>query len=217
MSKIQDLIDMLGLQDKVSVEKKIDMPVDNNVEPKGPEYPIPASKPETEGLSLKDRIKAYENPFKEGYDAKTGYWKPHKSPEGGAETVAWGDKLLPGKYAPDVMQRIKTKGVTDQEAEQMFESNLNKARQDALEIIRNKQIQNLSPQQEEALTEMVYQMGKKGVSGFPNMLDALKSGDYDRASQEALDSLWAQQTPQRAKEVAERLKFPKVKRYIYKK
>jgi GH24 family phage-related lysozyme (muramidase) len=214
---------MLGIEDKVSVDKKLDREVASEtqpvqpVEPATPQYPVPAPKPSGENLSLKDRIKQYENPFKEGYDPKTGLWTPHASPEGGAPTVAWGDKLLKGKYAPEVVQKITTKGITDQEADQMLEANINKAKQDALDIIRQKGIADLSPQQQEALTEMVFQMGRSGVSKFNNMLDSLKYGDYDRAYDEALDSLWAKQTPQRAKEVAERLKFPKVKRYIYKK
>lgn len=215
MNSLQDLINRLGLQEKVSVEKADNSRVPASQE--SVESPVPMPKPSAQELDLKSRIKQYENPFKEGYDAKTGRWMPHKSPEGGAPTIAYGDKLFKGKYSPEEVRRIMTQGMTDEEVEQALDRNLQNARMQALDIIKEKQLNDLSPQQEEALTEMVFQMGKKGVKGFPKMLEALRQGDVDSAYNQALDSLWAKQTPQRAREVAERLKFPKVKRYIYKK
>ena len=50
----------------------------------------------------------------------------------------------------------------------------------------------------EVVYEMCYQMGVSGVSKFKNMLKALENEDYDKASVEMLDSLWAKQTPNRA-------------------
>jgi lysozyme len=52
---------------------------------------------------------------------------------------------------------------------------------------------------------MAYQMGVEGVQGFSKMIAALQVGDYPRAADEALDSLWAKQTPARARDVAQRL------------
>ena len=54
-----------------------------------------------------------------------------------------------------------------------------------------------------ALGNMVYQMGVGGVSNFKNMLSALQSGDRHLAANEALDSRWAIQTPERAKRVTD--------------
>lgn len=53
-----------------------------------------------------------------------------------------------------------------------------------------------------ALVNMAYQMGVAGVLKFQKMLDALKAGDRNLAANEALDSTWAKQTPQRAQKVA---------------
>ena len=51
----------------------------------------------------------------------------------------------------------------------------------------------------ETIIEMVFQLGKTGVSKFKNMLKALKDGpDYQTAASEMLDSRWAKQTPNRA-------------------
>ncbi len=53
-----------------------------------------------------------------------------------------------------------------------------------------------------ALTNMAYQLGVRGVLNFKNMLNALKNGDYQLAYEEALNSKWAKQTPNRAKRTA---------------
>ena len=55
------------------------------------------------------------------------------------------------------------------------------------------------------LTEMVFQMGEQGVSGFPSMLKHLKAGNTTEAANEMLRgkgagtaSDWSKQTPERA-------------------
>ena len=48
------------------------------------------------------------------------------------------------------------------------------------------------------LISMSYQMGITGLLGFRNMLNALSFKCYETASDEGLDSLWAEQTPSRA-------------------
>jgi len=54
-----------------------------------------------------------------------------------------------------------------------------------------------------ALANMAYQLGVSGVLRFRKMLQALRDGNREKAAQEALDSLWAAQTPARAERVAE--------------
>lgn len=53
-----------------------------------------------------------------------------------------------------------------------------------------------------ALGNLGYQVGSSGVMRFRRMVSALKRKDYVQAATEALDSLWARQTPARAKRVA---------------
>ena len=53
-----------------------------------------------------------------------------------------------------------------------------------------------------ALVNMVYQLGVSGTLAFKNMLAALQAGDRQAAAQQALDSRWARQTPNRASRVA---------------
>lgn len=55
----------------------------------------------------------------------------------------------------------------------------------------------------QALANMTVNMGLPRVLKFRKMIDALEGGDYDRAADEALDSLWATQVGARADRIAE--------------
>ena len=57
------------------------------------------------------------------------------------------------------------------------------------------------------IIEMIFQLGKKGVSKFRNMWKSLKEDppNYFEAHVQMLDSKWAKQTPNRATEMAEKM------------
>ena len=59
---------------------------------------------------------------------------------------------------------------------------------------------------QDALVLMAYQMGVGGVCDFHHMLAHMESGDRAEAADEALKSLWARQTPVRAKRVADMIR-----------
>ena len=67
---------------------------------------------------------------------------------------------------------------------------------------------DLKDQAKEIIVEMVFQLGKTGVSKFRNMWKALEHDppNYERASLEMLDSRWASQTPGRAKEMSDHMR-----------
>ena len=52
------------------------------------------------------------------------------------------------------------------------------------------------------LVEMSYQMGLSGVSKFKKALHAMQMFQWKEAAKEMLDSRWAKQTPNRAKELS---------------
>tara|TARA_R100000773_G_C4217514_1_gene116018 strand:- start:1310 stop:1708 length:399 start_codon:yes stop_codon:yes gene_type:complete len=58
----------------------------------------------------------------------------------------------------------------------------------------------------EVIYEMCYQLGINGVSKFKKMLKHLENEDFEQASVEMLDSLWAKQTPNRAKKLSNQMK-----------
>ena len=56
------------------------------------------------------------------------------------------------------------------------------------------------------IINMCYQLGIRGFSKFKKTIYLLETEQYEDASIEMLDSLWAKQTPNRAKELSETLR-----------
>lgn len=56
------------------------------------------------------------------------------------------------------------------------------------------------------IVNMCYQLGLSGFSKFKKTIYLLETEQYEEASVEMLDSLWAKQTPNRARELSETLR-----------
>lgn len=56
------------------------------------------------------------------------------------------------------------------------------------------------------LLNMAFQMGTEGLLKFKNTLRMVESGQYDAAASGMLESLWARQTPERAKRLSEQMR-----------
>ena len=82
----------------------------------------------------------------------------------------------------------------------VFEIDFMEATKQAEELIGNLVLEK---EANEIILEMVFQLGKTGVSKFKKMWEALSGQDYNKAADEMLDSKWAKQTPDRAKHLAE--------------
>jgi lysozyme len=91
-------------------------------------------------------------------------------------------------------------GISQQEAEFLFDNDL-ETKLTALNQ-RLEWFHRLPARKKRALGNMAFQLGIDGLFGFRRMLAALKRGDWSAAQREALDSLWAKQTPERARRVA---------------
>lgn len=61
---------------------------------------------------------------------------------------------------------------------------------------------SLDDLRQEILINMSHQMGIDGLLRFRNTLEHIRKGEYKEASEAMLDSLWAKQTPDRAKRLA---------------
>ena len=99
----------------------------------------------------------------------------------------------------------------DKEYEEKFlleilEKDLQEAIHGARSLMGEYGCADIDEQAEEILIEMVFQLGKTGVSKFKNMWKALAELNYVGASFEMLDSRWAKQTPNRAKAMAKTMK-----------
>lgn len=65
---------------------------------------------------------------------------------------------------------------------------------------------NLNATRQDVMISMVYQLGFGGIAKFKKFIAAMERKDYDTAAVEMLDSLWARQTPNRAKRQAYMIK-----------
>ena len=57
------------------------------------------------------------------------------------------------------------------------------------------------------VVNMCYQLGITGFSKFKKTIYYLETEQYEEASDEMLDSLWYKQTPNRAKELSEEIRY----------
>tara|TARA_B100001250_G_C19650778_1_gene722572 strand:- start:81 stop:509 length:429 start_codon:yes stop_codon:yes gene_type:complete len=65
---------------------------------------------------------------------------------------------------------------------------------------------DVDDQAKAVIINMCYQLGLRGFSKFKKTIYLLETEQYEDASIEMLDSLWAKQTPNRAKELSETLR-----------
>ena len=129
--------------------------------------------------SLKERIKEHEGYCEQTYPDTLGY-----------ETGGYGHKMLPGETIP-----------TDKSGwEIIFENDFQRAVNGAENILSGYDIDETA---REVIIEMVYQMGESGVSKFKKALAHLKEQRYIECAGEMLNSRWREQTPIRAKKLAD--------------
>ena len=86
--------------------------------------------------------------------------------------------------------------------EEILIKDLREAIAGADELIEQHNCKDLEGAAKEVIVEMIFQLGKTGVSKFKKMWEALSEYNYIGASFEMLDSKWANQTPNRAKKMA---------------
>ena len=93
-------------------------------------------------------------------------------------------------------------GYTDEYWNKKFNERFTEAHNGALKLVGTDMDYRVTG----VLTEMIYQIGYTGVSKFKNTLKYMENGQWDLASNEMLNSKWAVQTPQRAKDLAKIIK-----------
>ena len=120
----------------------------------------------------------------------------------GYPTVGHGHRL-PDEY----LQRIGETPFTTDQLNSMFYEDMESAEAAAKRNAKSYGVKwdDLGRREKTALTSMAFQLGEEGQKGFENMWTKLAAGDKEGAALEALDSDWATQTPQRAKDVYDSL------------
>jgi lysozyme len=106
-----------------------------------------------------------------------------------------------GKLTIGVGRNLEDVGITEEEAERMLLTDVNRCEVEASKIFSN--FRELSEIRQEVLIEMVFNLGAKGLRGFRNMIAKVEQEDFDGAADEMLNSRWAKQVGQRANALAD--------------
>ena len=104
----------------------------------------------------------------------------------GFDTIGYGTRLPLSKEESELILEYRLKIIKSQLTGYLYNLDI---KQEAWDILFN----------------MAYQLGVRGVLNFKKMIKALEKQDYKTAAKEGLDSLWAKQTPNRAKRLMDRL------------
>jgi len=109
-----------------------------------------------------------------------------------------------GKLTIGIGRNLDDVGISQDEAEYMALNDIAMAEKYAAALVRD--FNGLNDNRKIVLVSMAFQMGRTGLSKFVKMLDAIDIGAFRTAADEMLDSKWARQTPERAKELSEMMK-----------
>lgn len=130
--------------------------------------------------SLKDIIKRHEGFCARAYQCPAGRW-----------TIGYG-------------RNIEDLGITQKEAEYLLDNDI--ARVELEASMRFPWFSALDPKRRDAITCMIFQLGLNRFAQFKKMIAFISIGDFNQAADEATNSLWAKQTPQRAREISDMLR-----------
>jgi len=90
-------------------------------------------------------------------------------------------------------------GLSDDEIEYLLENDIRRCEK---ELDRFSWFADMDVVRQDALINMCFNLGFTRLLKFKNVLAALAEGKYELAAAEALDSKWAKQVGQRAKDIA---------------
>jgi len=100
-------------------------------------------------------------------------------------------------------RNLKDVGISVVEAEMLLDNDITKATR---ELLKHFPIYKLTPARQDVLINMAFNLGINRLLGFRKMFEAFKNNDFNRASEEMLDSKWARQVGHRATELAKIMK-----------
>jgi len=110
-----------------------------------------------------------------------------------------------GEWTIGYGRNLEDKGISRDEANLLLENDISECELDLNRMFAFNEVVRLSSRRN-ALIDMRFQLGAGGFRAFTKMIEAIRQRDWDTAADEALNSLWAQQTPERAQEIAKMLR-----------
>ena len=112
-----------------------------------------------------------------------------------------------GKLTIGVGRNLDDIGISEDEAFYLLENDIRRAEETAAECaaLYGVVFESLPEDARLVLVNMAFNLGYR-IGGFKKMFAALKAGDYEEAAREMLDSRWARQVGERARELSEIMK-----------
>ena len=95
-------------------------------------------------------------------------------------------------------------GISEVEAEVLLKGDIQVAMNELLSLDEFRRVMN--PLRREVLINMRFNLGMSRLMGFVKMWQAIDDENWEAASKEMLDSLWAKQVGSRATELAEQMR-----------
>ena len=115
----------------------------------------------------------------------------------GRRSLAYEDHL--GNTTIGVGRNLDGKGLSNNEIDILLINDLVECFED---LSRFRWFSKASETQQAAFMDWRFQLGAAGIRKFKQTLIYLDQGDYTQASKEMINSVWANQTPGRAREIA---------------
>jgi len=129
---------------------------------------------------------------------------PYKCPAG-KWSIGIGRNYEANPLPYDIDQYLRANGkITDEHIDRLLFIDISRATDDCKAIFSN--WDNLSQVRQMALTDMCFQLGGAGLRKFKKMILCIEHEAWDDAARQILNSLYATQTPQRARENAQLIK-----------
>lgn len=102
-----------------------------------------------------------------------------------------------------LIDKSKGGGITEEEALYLLSNDIDRKTQELEKALP--WINDLDEARKGALLNMAFQLGVNGLLSFKQTLADVQAGRYSKASEKMLQSLWARQTPNRARRVAKQM------------
>ena len=91
--------------------------------------------------------------------------------------------------------------LTDEQVSALFREDVQQAERDARDLLQD--FDEASPNRQQALIDMAFNLGKGKLTGFKRMLAAANRGDWQTAADEAQNSVWFNQVGRRGPRIVE--------------
>jgi len=104
-----------------------------------------------------------------------------------------------GKLTIGIGRNLDDKGISKNEAKYMLKNDIEETRK---RLMLNGWFRKLDSIRQKVIIDMSFNLGYYGLMSFKKMIKAIKNSDYKKASEEMLNSKWANQVGNRADRLA---------------